>query len=278
MTSARFQQLSGEDGQYGWVTGHTDKPIPELPEHVGGPRAAVYGGGGLFGIGFIMGITEALADGGADMQSIPVVGTSAGSWAGAGMVLGLRFTDALKAMSGSIPRLPSPRAGRLRPIAADLFGTETRCPTVRAVACSLPKFTRLALSGADHPIADLVAASSAVPGILAPHRIGDVRYVDGGARSMASIDFAPRAHKLLVVLPLSGPMFGPAGRFIERRIGVELDTWRASNPGAEVHVIRPTPEIAALAKRPMHLFDPFRSMRCYELAYKEGEALRTAWG
>lgn len=251
--------------------------IPEIPEHAGGPRAAVYGGGGLFGIGFIMGITEALSDGGSDMSRLPVVGTSAGSWAGAGLSLGLRFTDALKAMSGSIPRLPSPRAGRLRPIAADLFGSDTRCPTVRAVACSLPRFKRLALSGADHPIADLVAASSAVPGMLAPHRIGDVRYVDGGVRSMASIDFAPRAHKLLVVLPLSGPMFGPAGRWIERRIGDELDMWKTANPDAEVYVMRPTPEIAELAKRPMHLFDPFRSMRCYELAYKEGEALRASW-
>lgn len=225
-----------------------------------------------------MGITEALADGGADMATLPVVGTSAGSWAGAGMYLGLRFADALKAMSGSIPRLPSPRAGRLRPIAAGLFGADTRCPTVRAVACSLPKFKRLALSGADHPIADLVAASSAVPGMLAPHRIGGVRYVDGGVRSMASIDLAPQARKLLVVLPLSGPMFGPAGRLIERRIGEELDSWKSMNPDAEVHVMRPTPEIAALARRPMHLFDPFRAMRCYELAYMEGETLRSVWG
>ena len=260
------------------MAGQANGEIPEIPEHAGGPRAAVYGGGGLFGIGFIMGITEALADGGADMASLPVVGTSAGSWAGAGMSLGLRFADALKAMSGSIPRLPSPRAGRLRPIAADLFGSQTRCPTVRAVACALPRFKRLALSGADHPIADLVAASSAVPGMLAPHRINGVRYVDGGARSMASIDFAPHALKLLVVLPLSGPMFGPAGRLIERRIGTELEMWKTANPGAEVHVMRPTREIAALAKRPMQLFDPFRAMRCYELAYQEGEALRTAWG
>lgn len=277
MKSAHIDRKAQSVGQDGAVTRDVSGVTPELPEHSGGPRAAVYGGGGLFGIGFIMGITEALADGGADMASLPVVGTSAGSWAGAGMSLGLRFTDTLKAMSNSIPRIPSPREGRLRPIAAELFGTETRCPTVRAVVCSLPRFKRLALSGADHPIADLVSASSAVPGMLAPHRIAGVRYVDGGVRSMASIDFAPHALKLLVVLPLSGPMFGPAGRMIERRIGTELETWKEANPGAEVHVLRPTPEIAALAKRPKHLFDPFRAMRCYELAYMEGEALRSSW-
>lgn len=251
--------------------------VPALTEHAGGPRAAVYGGGGLFGIGFIMGIIESLADAGADMASIPVVGTSAGSWAGAGMALGVRFSDALTAMSGSIPRFPNPRPAQLQPIAAGLFGSDTRCPTVHAIACSLPRLRRTALAGADHPIADLVSASSAVPGMLAPHSIDGVRYVDGGVRSMASIDLACPALKLLVVLPLSGPMFGPAGRMIERRISEELKTYATRNPAARIFVLRPTPEIAALAKRPMHLFDPYRSMRCYELAYEESKSLRRAW-
>lgn len=249
----------------------------EIPEHAGGPRAAVYGGGGLFGIGFIAGITEALQDGGADMASLPAVGTSAGSWAAAGLVLGIRFPQALLKMSGDIPRRPDPRAGRLRAIAADIFGAETRCPTVRVVACALPRFTRTVLYGSDHPIADLVAASSAVPGMLAPHRVGQYRYVDGGVRSMASIDHGAPARKLLVVLPLSGPMFGPAGRLIERRISKELATWRAANPSGEVFVLRPTEEIAMLARRPDQLFDPYKAMRCYELAYKEGIALRSHW-
>ena len=252
-------------------------PHLELPEHAGGRRAAVYGGGGLFGIGFIAGITEALVDGGADMASLPTVGTSAGSWAAAGLVLGIKFPDALRQMSDDIPRVPNPRAGRLRDIAADLFGADTRCPTVRVVACALPRFTRTVLSGADYPIADLIAASSAVPGMLAPHRVGEKRYVDGGVRSMASIDHGSPANKLLVILPLSGPMFGPTGRFIERRIGRELDIWRGRNRAGEVIVLRPTDEIASLARRPDQLFDPYRAMRCYELAYREGVALRSHW-
>ncbi len=252
-------------------------PLRELPEHAGGRRAAVYGGGGLFGIGYIAGITEALVDGGADMASLPVVGTSAGSWAAAGLVLGIKFPDALRMMSDNIPRTPDPRYGRLHAIAAGIFGVETRCPTVRVIACSLPRFTRTALSGVDYPIADLVAASSAVPGMLAPHRVGEKRYVDGGVRSMASIDLAAPANKLLVILPLSGPMFGPAGRLIERRISREITTWRSGNPSGETFVLRPTAEIAQLARRPDQLFDPYRAMRCYELAYKEGMALRSHW-
>ena len=258
------------------MVGSEQRPL-EIPEHAGGRRAAVYGGGGLFGIGYIAGITEALADAGADMAGLPAIGTSAGSWAAAGLVLGVRFPDALQRMSAVVPRTPDPRAGRLQAIAADIFGAETRCPTVRVVACSLPRFTRTVLSGADHPIADLVAASSAVPGMLAPHRVGEKRYVDGGVRSMASIDHGAPANKLLVVLPLSGPMFGPAGRFIERRISRELATWRSANRAGEVFVLRPTEEIATLARRPDQLFDPFRAMRCYELAYKEGVALRSHW-
>lgn len=252
-------------------------PLRELPEHAGGRRAAVYGGGGLFGIGFIAGITEALVDGGADMASLPVVGTSAGSWAAAGLVLGIRFPDALEKMSADIPRRPDPRSGKLQAIAANIFGAESRCPTVRVVACSLPRFTRTVLSGRNFPIADLVAASSAVPGMLAPHRVGEKRYVDGGVRSMASIDLASPANKLLVILPLSGPMFGPAGRLIERRISREITTWRSGNPAGETFVLRPTAEIAQLARRPDQLFDPYRAMRCYELAYKEGVALRSHW-
>ena len=263
--------LIGQDGAV------TEPVMREIPEHSGGRRAAVYGGGGLFGIGYIAGITEALVDAGADLASLPVVGTSAGSWAAAGLVLGLRFPDALLKMSGDIPRRPDPRAGRLQAIAADMFGADTRCPTVRVVACSLPRFTRTLLSGAEYPIADLVAASSAVPGMLAPHRVGEKRYVDGGVRSMASIDHAASADKLLVVLPLSGPMFGPAGRVIERRISRELAVWRSANPAGEVLVLRPTEEIAMLARRPDQLFDPYKAMRCYELAYKEGIAVRSHW-
>jgi NTE family protein len=165
----------------------------------------------------------------------------------------------------------------LRNIAAEIFGADTRCPTVNVVACSLPRFTRTLLSGADHPIADLIAASSAVPGMLAPHRVGDKRYVDGGVRSMASIDHGAPANKLLVILPLSGPMFGPAGRLIERRISRELAIWRKNNRAGEVFVLRPTEDIANLARRPDQLFDPYKAMRCYELAYKEGVALRSHW-
>jgi predicted acylesterase/phospholipase RssA len=237
------------------------------------PIAAVYGGGGLFGIGYTMGVTEALVDAGIDLADAPALGTSAGSWAAAGLARRIRFLDALTAMERVVPRFPDPRSGRLERVFQGLFGDDVSCPSVRVVACALPRMTRTVLSGAEHPIGQLVAASSAVPGMLAPVRIGRTRYVDGGVRSMASIDLADPADVLLVVLPLSGPMFGPAGRYMERRIRREVGVWRDRNPTGQMLIARPQPAVVALARRPDQLFDPGRARRCYDLAYRQGVEL-----
>lgn len=241
------------------------------------PVAAVYGGGGLFGIGYTLGVTEALVDAGVDLATVPSLGTSAGTWAAVGLALEQRFLDTLAVIEDDVPRVPDPRAGRLERIAGELFGADTRVPTMRVVACSLPRMTRTVLSGADYPAARLVAASSAVPGMLAPVRIDGTRFVDGGVRSMASIDKGDDADLLLVVLPLSGPMFGPAGRFMERGIGRELKAWRAAHPDGRAIVVRPLPEVVALARRPDQLFDPERARRCYHLAYRQGVDLLPEW-
>lgn len=251
-------------------------PSPASPTSPA-PLAAVFGGGGLFGIAFGLGIAEALVDGGVGLDSAPLLGTSAGSWVAAGVALDIGFRDAIAVLGDTTPRVPDPRPGRLRAVAAELFGSDTHCPQVTVAACALPRLSVELLSGAAHPIADLVAASSAVPGLLAPHRVGGRRYVDGGVRSMASIHRASDAQRLLVVLPLSAPMFGPAGRFIERTIARELRDWTAAHPGSSTVVMRPSAEIARLARRPDHLFDRTRAMRCHELAYAEGVAMRRGW-
>ena len=237
----------------------------------------VYGGGGLFGIAFSLGITEALVDDGFDLGSMTALGTSAGSWTAAALALGLRFGDGFDEVAHRAPRLPNPRANRLRDIAADLYGADTRCPTVRVVAVSLPRLRRTVLMGDAHPIADLVAASSAVPGMLPPHRIDRTRYVDGGVRSMASLDLASPAGVLLAVLPMPSAMFGPAEGVVERRTRRELAVWERANPGGRSLVVRPTAEIASLARRVDHLFDPDRARRCHDHAYVQGVELRAEW-
>ncbi|NND73490.1 MAG: hypothetical protein HKN44_00640 [Ilumatobacter sp.] len=239
--------------------------------------ATVFGGGGVFGIAFNLGIAEAFVDAGLDVGNAASLGTSAGAWAAAHLALGMRFESSFDAFRHAIPRRPDLRSGRMAATCRDVFGADTLCPSVRVGVVALPTLRREILSGGDHRVADLVAASSAVPGMLAPHRIDGVRYLDGGLRSMASADLGDRAARLLVVLPMSGPMFGPAGRLIERRTIREIEVWRRRHRGAEVTVVRPTADIAALVRRPDHLFDPDRARQCHELAYGQGAELATTW-
>ena len=241
------------------------------------PLAAAYGGGGLFGIGYLLGVGEALVAGGVDLASAPAIGTSAGSWAAGALALGITWHEAIDAIGGDIPRLPDPRAGRLKKVASEIFG-DRRAPSMRAVVCSFPRLQRVVLSGADHPIADLVAASSAVPGMLAPHKVDGRRYIDGGVRSMASADLAEPAEHLLVVAPIAGPMFGPAGRLAERVLRREMREWRDRTPGGGLWIIRPNRAIAELAGRPDQLFDPDRAKRAYDLAYEQATGILSRWG
>ena len=118
----------------------------------------MYGGGGLFGIGYTLGVAEALVDDGTDLSQVPALGTSAGSWAAAGLVEGIRFLDALAFIGDAVPRLPDPRSGRLERVSDRLFGPDVYCPTVRVVACSVPRVHRTVLSGAGHPVGELVAS------------------------------------------------------------------------------------------------------------------------
>ena len=172
--------------------------------------------------------------------------------------------------------MPDPRPGRLRRVAAELFG-ERRATNLRAVVCSVPWMRREVLSGVDHPLADLVAASSAVPGLLAPQRVSGHWYVDGGVRSTVSVDLASRARRLLVIAPIAGPMFGPAGRLTDWILRREMATWRSANPTGKLWLIQPDPAIAALACWPGHLFDVDRAKRCFDLARRQGDQLLARW-
>lgn len=240
------------------------------------PLAVCFGGGGLFGIAYLLGVSEALVDGGVNLGAAPAIGTSAGTWAAGALELGIRWERAIDVIGGDVPRLPDPRPGRLRSVAAEIFG-ERRAPGMRAVVCSIPRLRRDVLSGADYPLADLVAASSAVPGLLSPHRVGGTLYVDGGLRSMVSADRADAADNLLVLAPIAGPMFGPAGALAERVLRREVKHWQQENPSGRFWLIRPNRAIAALARLPMNLFDLDRARQCYELAYAQGSGILRRW-
>ena len=240
------------------------------------PLAVCFGGGGLFGIAYLLGVAEAFVDGGVPLGSAPAIGTSAGAWAAGALHLGVRWEEALEAVGDDVPRLPDPRPGRLRRAASLAFG-ERRAPGIRVVVCSVPRLRRVVLRGEDHPLADLVAASSAVPGLLAPQRINGTRYIDGGVRSMVSADLADGADHLLVLAPIAGPMFGPAGRLAERVLRREMDVWQAAHPTGQLWLVRPNHAIASLARLPTRLFDLDTARRCYDLSYAQGAGVLRRW-
>jgi len=222
------------------------------------PLAGAFGGGGLFGIGYAMGVLEGLREQGIDLSTAPMVGTSAGSWAAAATALGVDF-DQLAALD--VPRFPNPRSGVLANSARRVFGNAMRA-NVHVIACALPRLLRTELDGAKLPLSTMVAASSAVPGLLSPQRIEGRWYIDGGVRSGVSVDLAAPADLLIVIAPLAGAMFGPFNNLVERNTDREIDAWKKSCSGT-VRLFAPSAATAKIATLPHHLFDKDRAIEAY---------------
>jgi NTE family protein len=231
------------------------------------PFTVAYGGGGLFGIAYGLGVAHGLRDGGVDLGDVPALGTSAGSWVASAMALGVEF-DAFDEME--VPAIPNLRSGTLAAAATTLFG-DARHPNVTAVAVPITSGRRRLLRGDRHRLADLCAASSAVPGVFAPHRVGRRLYVDGGVRSGVSADAAPAADHLVVIVPLGGPVLVVAGRGLDAMLSLEVAAWRRAHPLGQVTVVRPNRAIAASAGiNPANLFDADRAKAAYPLAVEQG--------
>ncbi|MFN8052410.1 MAG: patatin-like phospholipase family protein [Acidimicrobiales bacterium] len=223
----------------------------------------VYGGGGAVGIAWHIGVIDALRDAGLAVSSAPSIGTSAGSWACGAARLGIGFDQF--AAFGEL-NLPDRRSGLLSELARDVFG-DARIEGAWISVTALPTMRRHLLDSRRHALADLIAASSAVPGVFAPHTIGGTQYVDGGVRSMASADAAPDADLLVASLPIGGPLFGPVGRAFERTTRRALASWRARHGGATI-VLRPGRTFAnAVGRSPGAMMDVELAKTVYPIAY-----------
>lgn len=230
------------------------------------PWGGVFGGGGLFGIGYAMGVLDGLKEKGLSFTNAPLLGTSAGSWAATATVLNVSFTE-LSSMK--VPSFPNPKPGLLAAIAQDIFGERSHSH-IHVMACALPRLSRTKLSGADYPLSQLIAASSAVPGLLAPQKIGDTKYVDGGVRSGTSVDFGPDANRLLVIAPLAGAMWGPFARFVDRAMHNEIRDWKTRTGGTHI-LFTPRENAAHIARNPKHLFDKHRAIEAYQCGLNEAK-------
>lgn len=227
----------------------------------------VYGGGGVFGVAYTAGVAAGLTEAGIPVGSAPALGTSAGAWTASAFALGLDYEDFGRFQS---PRVPSLRPGTLARLGRSLFGDATH-PLVSVSAVHLPTGRRHLLDGGTYPLADLVAASSAVPGLFAPHRVRGRLYVDGGMWSATSIDAAAEADRVIVVAPLSGSVLGPMGRTAGFLLSRELDRWRSRHPDADIELIEPDEAMAKVAGvNPLGIFDPARAREVYPLAYEQG--------
>ncbi|HEU4512769.1 MAG TPA: patatin-like phospholipase family protein [Nocardioidaceae bacterium] len=243
------------------VDGH-----PELLEHRH-PLAMVYGGGGVFGIAYTAGVAMGLIDTGIPVASAPSLGTSAGAWTASALALGMTYEDFSHTR---VPTVPNLRPGVLAAIAREIFDESTHhLVSVSAVCLSTGR--RHILDGGEYPLADLVAASSAVPGLLPPHRVAGRLYVDGGMWSATSVDASAVADRIIVVAPLAGTVMGPMGRTAGFMLERELRRWRRRHPAGEIHLIRPSRAMARIAGRsPLALFDADRARAVYPLAYRQG--------
>ncbi|WP_148616514.1 patatin-like phospholipase family protein [Nocardioides rubriscoriae] len=237
---------------------------PARPRH---PLAMVYGGGGVVGIAYTAGVAAGLTSAGIPVADAPALGTSAGSWTASALALGLTWADLDKL---PVPSLPTVRTGVLAGIARQAFGEQTH-PLVSISAVRLRSGRRRVFDGTSYPLADLAAASSAVPGLLPPHRIDGELYVDGGMWSATSVDAADDAQTVIVVAPLAGRMVGPMGRVAGALLERELDQWRRANPAAHIWMVRPNRAMASIVGvRPLALFDRERATAIYPLARAQG--------
>jgi predicted acylesterase/phospholipase RssA len=220
----------------------------------------VLGGGALYGIGYGMGVLEGLAHRGVGLADCSFLGTSAGSWAAASFACGITFDE----LADSVEERTLGWTGPAR-LARDVFGGR-RDPRVSAVAVELPWLSGRLLAGHGTDLADLVAASSALPGVFAPHRVGGRWYLDGGVRSPVSIDLAGPADLLIAVVPLAGESLGVPGALVGARARREAASWARRHKGS-VEVFHPPPEADRTIKLPHHLFDADRARKAYRIGW-----------
>lgn len=216
------------------------------------PLALVYSGGGPLATAVGLGVAAGLTYGGIDVSRVPALGTSGGAWAAAAGRAGLTH-EQVREVTRQV-KLPDLRPGRLLHAATDLFG-ERRDDQLHTSVTRVPVAKRVILSGADHPVAQIVAASSAVPLMAFPVWVDGHPYIDGGTRSWVSADLAPSASRLIVVAPGITPSFGSWGVLLRRHLGVELQRWKRRT-GGRITVIRTTDEIGRRVRRWNDLFDP----------------------
>ncbi|MYR91771.1 patatin-like phospholipase family protein [Streptomyces sp. SID685] len=118
-------------------------------------------------------------------------------------------------------------------------------------------------------LVDAVAASCAVPGVWPPVTIAERRYIDGGIRSVANVDLAAGAARVLVLVPLGPVEPLPSDHPLDDTVAA----LRAE--GAEVLVIGPDDaSTSAIGANPL---DPATREPAARAGREQGRELKLEW-
>jgi len=242
--------------------------------------ALVLAGGGVAGLGEISGTLRAIEDYIApnpDVYKVPILGTSAGSIAGGFAVTGVRFEHVENIEQFSWPECLRP--GFIEETLdqiyrnADINVDEIKADNVEAIvfrAMSLKPWRRPGLhkiNGGEVRLPKLGAASSAVPGVFSPVKIGSDFYVDGGVGLSAShITLAPESDNTIVVAPMAEHFMPPVGGVLERMIINEIDARQRKYGGNAVY-LRPNRKVGKIVKNVVDVFSVKKGKQIYDESY-----------
>ncbi len=249
-------------------------------------RTVVFGGGGITGIAWMLGLLAGLAERGVDLRAADdIVGTSAGSVVGAQLATGVdveeRYAAQLVDPTGETTSALG-RGTRLR-LGLALVGPRARVRArigrVARNASTVPESERIAVIGrrlpvhewpqrslrisvvdahdgefrvldrhCGIPLVEAVAASCAVPGVFPAVTAGGTRYMDGGVRSPANADLAAGSERVVVLAPIV--------RGIGPQVGVAQQVAALRAAGSRVALV--SPDTAAVDAIGRNVLDPVR--------------------
>jgi NTE family protein len=274
-------------------------------------RAVILGGGGVTGIAWETGVLKGLQDAGADLAAADaIIGTSAGSFAGAYLAAGLvnQFFDAQfdddvveiaatmspesieafrKAIAdgGGDPRATGRALGRMA-LAATTVSSEARAAVVASRLSSMEwPDAPLQMTAIDAETGDLhlldkasgislataAAASGAVPGLWPAVEAQGRKWIDGGSCSPANASLGAGYSRVVVIAPAAEGF--PGG-------GVRDEV--ADLEAGGVRVILIVPDERTRGAIGDNVFDPARRGPAAEAGRLQGHAaaadVKSVWG
>lgn len=269
-------------------------------------RTIVLGGGGITGIAWEIGVLHGLASAGADLAADRVLGTSAGSFVGAALAAGADFGELFDAQhrdapdedvvhldqrvyqqwvaayrdGGGDPVRIGRAFGRIAAENEPAVPAERRRQTVehRLVVADFPAALRVAVQDAvsgtvrafaasdGQPLADVVSASGAVPGLSPAVEMLGRSWIDGGMVSSANVGLVselggPEPEEVLVMAPL------PLNHGGVPSVAEELESLATA-----ARKILLVPDEASRAAIGANIYDASRRGPCADAGFVQGTA------